>query len=361
MYYDNRPSQRVSREALYELVWAEPLVVIAPRFGISDVGLRKACKRANIPLPTAGYWAKVRNGKRVGRRPRLPKSLANRNSDIVIRSSIRRPAEVEFEIPDDVGSLIALTKSRTVPWEIPQSVRSHPIVAGWKVRDQFTPDAVERRRRRFLSILFREVERLEGSVSAEDKTHFKVTLAGEIIEVLVKEPYRQVKVPLTEDDRRYSWNQNRDWNIKTESSGSLILQIESYVRSTIRRRWHDKPTSPLENQVDSIILGLLAAVAPVRQRRIEWEESERQRAREEQERWAREERQRKEREQLETLLAEVNAWHKAQLIRSYVSARLDAAGGFDSASTSLKNWADRATRAADRLDPARGDSGSRGL
>jgi len=36
---------------------------LATHFGISDVGLAKACKRANIPTPDRGYWARAAAGK----------------------------------------------------------------------------------------------------------------------------------------------------------------------------------------------------------------------------------------------------------------------------------------------------------
>jgi hypothetical protein len=55
----------ISRTQLYERVWRQPIVHVAKDFGISDVGLRKICKRNNIPTPPAGYWAKVAHGKRV--------------------------------------------------------------------------------------------------------------------------------------------------------------------------------------------------------------------------------------------------------------------------------------------------------
>jgi hypothetical protein len=50
----------VSREALYEEVWADPVTVVAPRYGLSDVGLVKICKKLGIPVPARGYWAKVK-------------------------------------------------------------------------------------------------------------------------------------------------------------------------------------------------------------------------------------------------------------------------------------------------------------
>ena len=56
---------RVTRAQLYDLVWQAPLRTLAQRFGISDVGLAKTCRRMRIPLPGRGHWAKKAAGKRV--------------------------------------------------------------------------------------------------------------------------------------------------------------------------------------------------------------------------------------------------------------------------------------------------------
>ncbi|MFT3949050.1 MAG: hypothetical protein QM763_18950 [Agriterribacter sp.] len=55
----------LSRKELYELVWKESMLSLSKRFEISDVGLRKICLRMEIPLPPAGYWAKIQFGKKV--------------------------------------------------------------------------------------------------------------------------------------------------------------------------------------------------------------------------------------------------------------------------------------------------------
>jgi hypothetical protein len=51
-------AERLSRKALYDLVWSEPIKTLAARFGISDVGLKKTCARAAIPTPERGFSAK---------------------------------------------------------------------------------------------------------------------------------------------------------------------------------------------------------------------------------------------------------------------------------------------------------------
>jgi hypothetical protein len=62
----------LSRQELYELVWSEPLLRLAKRFGLSDNGLRKRCKAMKVPTPPKGYWRKVELGCRPRRMP-LPK------------------------------------------------------------------------------------------------------------------------------------------------------------------------------------------------------------------------------------------------------------------------------------------------
>jgi hypothetical protein len=61
-----------TRQALYRLVWAESTRTLSKRFGISDVGLAKACLRANIPTPDRGYWARVSAGQKCEKTPLPP-------------------------------------------------------------------------------------------------------------------------------------------------------------------------------------------------------------------------------------------------------------------------------------------------
>ena len=60
------------RESLHEIVWTAPVMEVAKRLGVSDVGLAKLCRRAAIPTPARGYWARVESGQRIGRAPLPP-------------------------------------------------------------------------------------------------------------------------------------------------------------------------------------------------------------------------------------------------------------------------------------------------
>lgn len=39
------------RETLYAEVWTEPVLVVAKRYGVSNVALAKACRKLSVPLP----------------------------------------------------------------------------------------------------------------------------------------------------------------------------------------------------------------------------------------------------------------------------------------------------------------------
>jgi len=55
----------LTREELYNLVWETPISRLAPRFGLSDVGLAKLCVRHGVPRPPRGHWARLQHGKPV--------------------------------------------------------------------------------------------------------------------------------------------------------------------------------------------------------------------------------------------------------------------------------------------------------
>lgn len=62
----------IEREAIYLEVWSDPVSTVSKRYGLSDNGLRKICKKLGVPLPEAGYWARLRAGQQI-KRPKLPK------------------------------------------------------------------------------------------------------------------------------------------------------------------------------------------------------------------------------------------------------------------------------------------------
>ena len=62
---------RVSREQLYEEVWAEPMTTVALKYEVSSSFMARICTRLKVPRPPRGYWAMYAKGKRP-KRPLLP-------------------------------------------------------------------------------------------------------------------------------------------------------------------------------------------------------------------------------------------------------------------------------------------------
>jgi hypothetical protein len=80
-----------TREELYELVWSHPLRYLSGKYAISDNGLRKICKRMQIPVPNGGHWARLP----VNRSPRV--RLSRRyTGDQTIELEIRVPGFVSI-------------------------------------------------------------------------------------------------------------------------------------------------------------------------------------------------------------------------------------------------------------------------
>lgn len=63
---------------LYELVWSNSLKSLSRKYNISDNGLRKICKKNNIPLPKIGYWQKLQYGKAIEEKI-VPKNMSESN------------------------------------------------------------------------------------------------------------------------------------------------------------------------------------------------------------------------------------------------------------------------------------------
>ena len=62
----------LKREELYEKVWSEPMSSLAPKYSLTDNGLKKICRKLEIPVPPRGYWARRQHGYK-DKKAKLPK------------------------------------------------------------------------------------------------------------------------------------------------------------------------------------------------------------------------------------------------------------------------------------------------
>lgn len=69
------PGRVVTREELFALVWAEPMLKVAKQFGVSSSYMARVCTSMHVPRPERGYWARLAFGQTV-HKPALPEARA---------------------------------------------------------------------------------------------------------------------------------------------------------------------------------------------------------------------------------------------------------------------------------------------
>lgn len=82
---ENGREIRVDRAELFERVWSQPVARLAEEWGLSGPGLKKVCRRLQVPVPPRGYWARLKAGQRA-RRPHLPSLAAGAAPEIILRT-----------------------------------------------------------------------------------------------------------------------------------------------------------------------------------------------------------------------------------------------------------------------------------
>jgi len=350
---NSKQAASLTRQQLFDMVWAEPMRLLAPRYGISDVGLAKICRRAAIPLPPPGYWARIRHGKRI-KRPSLPDKPSGCADNLQISPSGHRNADLEQGLPNDIRDAITAECNGQVR-VLTSTRKPNPIVERWLREDAQAPGVghyrpqrpriskVERRRLRFLALFFQEIERRGGTIKPESRWKFDMTLAGESLTISVDEALKQVRVPT---EHGYY---GRDYRIENQGTGALRFQIQHYFGVTLQKRWRDLPDRPLEQQLREILIGLFYAASEIRRERFAREARARAQAQAEAQREAEERRLRAERDKLENLFNQVASWLKARDIRRFVAAAKKM--GHQIHNPDFTEWSKWAKSAADALDP----------
>jgi hypothetical protein len=117
------------RESLYKDVWETPILQLAKKYCMSDVGLAKICQRMKIPLPPRGYWAKRAHGHKVKKAPLPPiddgitQVALDKTADEMLRLAKRRAVTSQQRQVEKQH--IKRLKQEMVLWEESQKVRAY--------------------------------------------------------------------------------------------------------------------------------------------------------------------------------------------------------------------------------------------
>lgn len=373
-------AERLSRKELYDLVWSEPLRNLSGRFGISDVALKKCCKRFAIPTPERGYWARKDAGKATFV-PALPERPPAMDDDVVVgggndswygpqwtREELLGPLppRPEFEIPLEVGrERIAKSIGKVI---VPRQVTVwHPAIQRLLVEDEArreklrtqsyswdkplfeSPPAM--RRLRLLNSLFMAIGKFNGKASP-DKDARKASLGfyHQHVVISLGPPKRSL--------RGKSANVPEDW--------LAVAILDAHHSDRELQSWQDGEGSPLEMQMTAVAIEVvLLAEAEYRnsemrrynwrvERKAELEEEDRKRKLEA-ERAEHERVKRLDQARIDGLLSDAAAFQKAAAIRQYVEAiRIRHSSSPVASEEELERWSRWALEQADRIDPAVG-------
>lgn len=100
---------------------------LAKKYGISDVGLAKVCRKLTIPLPGRGYWAKKQAGQKVLQET-LPK-LNEKDRVLVHKQSPLKEQPVTEELgTDEERAQLARLDASSHESPVKRGDLSHPLI-----------------------------------------------------------------------------------------------------------------------------------------------------------------------------------------------------------------------------------------
>lgn len=297
-----------TRIDLYKAVWSEPLVRVAARLGLSDVGLAKLCARLRVPVPGRGYWAKVKAGYKVRQEP-LPNQDQETENPQELRW-LRRSFEKAMDLVSAKERVREYFGTQTErPYSAASSPTIHPLVTAslsWLERSGLKVPQIQSKHTciaitvspahlsracRVMSLVLSSLEARGVPVAvtkpmAAEEVHgghrgrpaqssltvatvhsfqlpFELYEEEEMVEVAPAEApkYSRTGMPL---------GQGKPAKIEAVPTGRLVLRILDEHRYGIRRRWGDRKAVQLENQVPAFVEAILLLGERRKQEEDEW-------------------------------------------------------------------------------------------
>lgn len=359
---------KFSRVELSRKVWQTPILKLAQEIGISDVGLAKACRRAKVPLPNRGHWAKNERAREP--EPPLPEHDGSDCIEFTVFEAPPapdRPAkEKALEVP--------VSKDLADPHPLVQATLKDASTA--ELRDgkyllhrktsldiRVTPAMLDRTAR-ILDALIKasELKGCKWSISSARAT--TVTVDGQAMKIEVKERVKKHELPrppvVSERRGRRKWEPNyaalfAPTEYEWISTGELTLSIEEYFDDVVRKRWNDTAHTSLEDKLGDILATLPIAAASREARERRFAEEKCQRELEEQRRVAAARRAEEQKRLRAKLVRAMQSWERAVRMRTFCNAvSSDLKEGSDEQKLALP-WLNWARQQADELDPLRSE------
>jgi hypothetical protein len=355
------------RQSLYDLVWSEPATKLALRFGYSDVGFAKICRKLGVPLPERGYWAQVAAGH-TSRKVPLPRPRPEQDRLVKLRILPQETQSRLKERKDNLrtarvtAALVAAEGSAERHPAIEAAMewlKAHPDKAKegrqWsRLMYQCTPGS-EDRGVRLLRLAVHFVESNGGRVSsAEGELHAAIegtTLFMRVSEKVSRQPH--VKTAAEAISEAQYWK----LPAHLRSGGYPYTPQYDYVPTGIltfscdRRNWSDTRTKTLEERFESVMSGLIVHAKEKKVEEDERAERERQHQRKVDAYNEAIRKRTKERSDFLRLRNGTRRWELAARMRAYIDAIESSASDRGGPTAEEREWIAWARHKADWVDP----------
>lgn len=346
----------LTRKELYDLVWENPMSKLAKKYSLSDNGLRKVCKKLDIPLPKNGYWQKIQYNKKVSKE-KLPvnNTVENSitlkfrdNSETIINGVENELNQLTKEIKNELKETIIFPEKLTKPLQLISDAKNdlktqepsyyHNIKGLLNTSVDILNITVApqnvKRALLFMDIFIKAIQKRGHNVITKGGT--KVVIDSVQLSIGLRERLKRTIIKGTHWD-----------STELNPSNILSFRLDAYPTS----EWTDTNTSKLENKIPNIIAKLELQAVIEKRRAIEREiwhtEYERQRKIEE------DFKARKEQEIIKTkkLFSDAEKFEKATIYRNFIVATEQNAIKENSLTEELKEWIKWANEKADWFDP----------
>jgi len=345
----------LTRKELYDLVWSEPLTTIAKQYNISDNGIRKKCRKMNIPLPKQGHWTRVKFGYKIIR-AKLPSyykgpqttsldvdnymnkeaahQLSKKNR---LKKEIMNDSKLILEVPKEIkrSDPMISKASQTLNSQAASSVQQIGFVHT-KMNELNINVAKESVHRSlcFMQALIKLLRTRKHDIITETNTY--AIVYGERIKIRLREKMRAINV------------KNENWSYSSHEyhpTGILIFVIDLY--SYHRKEWYDKKNNRIEDQLADILAFLEIHAKKKIKEREEYEIRRKEEAKEKQRIKEIMDRKNTELEQFKKLINHANYWKQAQIIREYLITMHQ----MNIRSSKTKTWLKWANKKLEWFDP----------
>lgn len=372
---------RLTREELYQQVWSVPMRTLAQRFGLSDVGLAKTCKRMVVPVPGRGYWAMKAAGKRVKQIPlgALPPNSSSVQREVQFaprisaedKPALTGPVAVQAEFEGRPENLIVVSDALRSPHPIVRKTMDSlkgsaktekDYVGNWRephLNVRVSRDLLPRA----LRIMDALVKAFHGrgwtiAFGSGDDRKCYVVVEGQRIPFGIREKIKKVRNEPAKPIRSSTgeWYTPYHQDFRDEPSGRLSLVLRNRWGNSVDKSWDDGASWRVEDRLNEFVLGIVGRAEEDR----EWDrrraEAERAQMEESQRRYEADRRREAEAAQERELDRQADSWQKSQHLGDYIAAVKNAAteaGGIEPGGA-LEQWLQWGEKYARRLDPLNG-------